>query len=39
MPKEKIGKEVLGKKGSAIISTPKEHKEFEEWHSFSLYLC
>ncbi|MEM3617347.1 MAG: hypothetical protein QXJ31_05485 [Candidatus Bathyarchaeia archaeon] len=30
MPK-KIGKDVVEKKSSGIIATPKEHKEFEEW--------
>jgi hypothetical protein len=29
----KIGKDVLEKKASAIISSPKESEEFEEWRA------
>lgn len=32
LPK-KIGKDIIDKKGTSIISTPKEHEEFEEWKS------
>ncbi|MEM3766682.1 MAG: hypothetical protein QXU45_06100 [Candidatus Bathyarchaeia archaeon] len=30
MPK-KIGKDVIEKRGSAIISSPKESREYQEW--------
>jgi len=35
MPK-KIGKDVINKKGTAIISTPKESEEFEKWQEEQL---
>ena len=31
MGKQKIGRDITEKKGSAIISSPKESEEFEQW--------
>lgn len=31
MPKQKIGKDVVGKKGSGILQTKKEREDYEEW--------
>jgi hypothetical protein len=31
MGKQKIGRDIIDKKASGLISTPEESKEFEEW--------
>ena len=31
MPKQKIGKDALGKGAARILTTPKEEEEFEQW--------
>ena len=33
MPKQKIGKDIIEKKASGLISSPKEAQQFEEWKS------
>jgi hypothetical protein len=36
MPKQKIGRDIIEKKTSGLISSPKEEEEFEKWQEEQL---